>query len=631
MTAAGPINAGLTGLTPATTYHFRAVAVGDGTDHGEDHTFTTASLPDESPVVTTGLATGIATTSATLHGNLVSPGTADSVGVSFEWGLTNGYGNTASVTQPMTAAGPFSGGLTGLTPATTYHFRAVAVGDGTAYGDDQTFTTASPPPEAPQVTTTAASAIAGSSATLNLNLASVGTAASVQVSFQWGLTAAYGNTTGEQTMDDTGSMSYALSGLDPATTYHFRAVAVGAGTAYGGDQTFTTASLPDEPPEVTTAAATGIAAASATLNLTLTGLGTAASVQVSFEWGPTTSYGYSTPAQSLGGTGSLSYALSGLAPETTYHFRARAAGDGTDYGVDQAFTTAALPEEPPEVTTRAANAIGASSATLNLNLASLGSAASVRVSFEWGLTTSYGGTTAAVTVSRTGSSSFALSGLEPATTYHFRAVAVGDGTVYGGDLTFTTASAEPEPPAVATLEAGGIGTASATLNLTLTGPGTAASVQVSFEWGPTTDYGHSTEAQAITGTGTLSQPLSGLAAATTYHFRAVAVGDGTAYGGDLTFTTGSTPAVAPKVRTDDADTITGGSARLRGELASAGTAARVTVSFVWGTSPGGPYPNETRGRPGRTAGSSISTWTDWTWRLSTTSRPGRWAMGSATA
>ena len=70
-------------------------------------------------------------------------------------------------------------------------------------------------------------------------------------------------------------------------------------------------------------------------------------------------------------------------------------GDGTDYGVDRAFTTAALPDEPPEVTTRAASAIGATSATLNLNLASLGSAASVRVSFEWGLTTGYGSTTTA--------------------------------------------------------------------------------------------------------------------------------------------------------------------------------------------------------------------------------------------
>ena len=53
--------------------------------------------------------------------------------------------------------------------------------------------------------------------------------------------------------------------------------------------------------------------------------------------------------------------------------------------------------------------------------------------------------------------------------------------------------------------------------------------------------------------------------------------------------------MAPKVKTDGADTVTAGSARLRGELVSPGTAASVTVSFVWGTSPGGPYPNETTG------------------------------------
>ncbi len=179
-------------------------------------------------------------------------------------------------------------------------------------------------------------------------------------------------------MTAAGAFSAGLTGLTPATTYHFRAVAVGDGTDYGADQTFTTASLPDEPPEVTTAAATGIATTSATLNLTLTGLGTAASVQVSFEWGPTTGYGYTTPAQSLDGDRVPELCLSGLAPETTYHFRARAVGDGTDYGVDQTFTTAALPDEPPEVTTRAASAIGSTSATLNLNLAGLGSASSVQ-------------------------------------------------------------------------------------------------------------------------------------------------------------------------------------------------------------------------------------------------------------
>src|SRR5690606_5237617 len=117
------------------------------------------------------------------------------------------------------------------------------------------------------------------------------------------------------------------------------------------------------------------------------------------------------------------------------------------------FTTEALPDEPAEITTTAASAIGSSSATLGLNLASLGSAASVEAYMEWGPTTAYGSTTARKAVSRTGASSFAVSGLTPATTYHFRAVAVGDGTAYGSDLTFTTVAADPVPPVVTTVDA----------------------------------------------------------------------------------------------------------------------------------------------------------------------------------
>jgi len=44
----------------------------------------------------------------------------------------------------MYAIGPFSGNLTDLAGNTTYHFRAKAVGDGTAYGDDVTFATCIP-------------------------------------------------------------------------------------------------------------------------------------------------------------------------------------------------------------------------------------------------------------------------------------------------------------------------------------------------------------------------------------------------------------------------------------------------------------------------------------------------------
>ena len=93
------------------------------------------------------------------------------------------------------------------------------------------------------------------------------------------------------------------------------------------------------PPTVTTNAATGVTTNSATLNGNLTSLGTATSVNVSFEWGTTTSYGSETTPETMTSTGSFDAALSGLTPGATYHFRAKAVGDGTSYGSDRSFVT----------------------------------------------------------------------------------------------------------------------------------------------------------------------------------------------------------------------------------------------------------------------------------------------------
>ena len=98
------------------------------------------------------------------------------------------------------------------------------------------------------------------------------------------------------------------------------------------------------------------------------------------------------------------------------------------------------------------------------------------------------------------------------------------------------------PPTVATEAATSIGAATATLNGSLTNLGSASSIEVSFEWGTTTDYGNETTPQEVTETGTFSATLSsGLTANTTYHFRAKAVGQGTGYGIDRTFTTSTVP------------------------------------------------------------------------------------------
>jgi hypothetical protein len=111
--------------------------------YGSDQTFTTSSI---SPVVATSAASSITGAGATLNGDLTAVGSAASVNLSFEWGLTTSYGSTANGSPASLAApGTFTANLTGLAALTEYHYRAKADGDaaGIVYGSDQTFTTAS--------------------------------------------------------------------------------------------------------------------------------------------------------------------------------------------------------------------------------------------------------------------------------------------------------------------------------------------------------------------------------------------------------------------------------------------------------------------------------------------------------
>ena len=131
-----------------------------------------------------------------------------------------------------------------------------------------------------------------------------------------------------------GLFSAAINDLDSETVYHFRARAVGDANAYGADMTFT---YTPGPPVVASVSATDVTSATASLNGILYYLGTVSSVDVYFEWGPDTTYGNQTPTQTMTATGPFSAAISGLVPGNTYHFRAKAAGNGTGFGDDVAF------------------------------------------------------------------------------------------------------------------------------------------------------------------------------------------------------------------------------------------------------------------------------------------------------
>ena len=101
------------------------------------------------PSATTGTATSIGSTVATLNGT-VDP-TKQSTTYSFQYGPTTAYGTT---TPTGTANGnggkSVSASITGLTPSTLYHFRLTATNaSGQSTGQDMTFTTTAagtPPP-----------------------------------------------------------------------------------------------------------------------------------------------------------------------------------------------------------------------------------------------------------------------------------------------------------------------------------------------------------------------------------------------------------------------------------------------------------------------------------------------------
>jgi hypothetical protein len=162
------------------------------------------------------------------------------------------------------------------------------------------------------------------------------------------------------------------------------------------------------------------------------------------------------------------------------------------------------------------------------------------VYFQYGATTSYGHTTA--TQTETGSTyqtvSANISRLSASTTYHFRIVAHNSaGTVYGADRTLTTLTTTGGPIAT-TKPATNVTTSAATLNGSLDPHGLTTTVH--FQYGTTTNYGHTTAMQSETGNTyrNIAANISGLAAHITYHFRIVATnGSGTRTGSDRTFTT----------------------------------------------------------------------------------------------
>jgi DNA-binding beta-propeller fold protein YncE len=304
--------------------------------------------------VSTGAATGIATTSVTLEG-AVDPDEVPVSGCELEYRTDAEASFAKSVactpTTPFTGKATIavSASVAGLQPNTAYEYRLAATNaNGTAYGSAQSFTTLGPP----AVEGESASAVSRSHAELSAQVDPHGLATHYR--FEYGPSTSYGTSIpipdGELAAGfGAQPVSVEVTGLTLSTTYHYRVVASNAGgTVDGPDESFQT--LPAV--LIDSESATNVAGSSATLEAQVDPLGSDTTAYFQYGAADCSSSPAAcvdvplAPGVDLGageGDQSVSAHLQGLTPGVTYHYRVLVANAlGTSEGADRTFATQAV-------------------------------------------------------------------------------------------------------------------------------------------------------------------------------------------------------------------------------------------------------------------------------------------------
>lgn len=502
------IYATISGLTKGELYYFRVVASNSGgTGNGaQDIVLTYPAAPSNLIITSSSAQNALSWTagdgadasavrfSTTNYPQTITDGTEihNDAGVTHtHGGLVNGTTYYYTVWSYATEGGE-----------SKYSYNAIS-----GYGQPVATTTAT-------VSTLAATAVGTTTATLHGRLSSLGGYGTVDVSFQYytGAGAWTDHETTPVTKSATCDFNEPITGLTAASLYNFRVKATnGGGTVYSSGLTFTTGGY--SAPTMTTGAASDITKTTVKLNGTVTADG-GASVTAHFEWGLTTSYGFTSTTVAGLTTGSTMYLnLGELLPGTTYHYRVVGINSaGTAYGSDVSFVT--LSPDLPTVITNAASNVGSNTAILS-GLLQTDGGATCEVQFQW---FEQGGNwdTATSTGWQTGKISgntftYSLGGLTIGRTYYVRAQAKNaTGTASGATQYFATTFTAPT-----NFDATALSSASIRLTWTKQGDNTYIVIK------PTGYPASRTDGTMIYfGTGTTTTLSTGLEAGKAYYFTA---------------------------------------------------------------------------------------------------------------
>ena len=283
--------------------------------------------------------------------------------------------SAATVTTPV---GGSSAPSNGASPSVRSPLVSAADGSGSAAASSSGPQPRTPnPASAPSASTGPVDGTKSTSAILTGSVNPNG--AETTYYFEYGTSPNYGQSTSPT---DAGSgtndvaITYPLAGLSPGVTYHYRLVATNSlGIDYGQDATFQTSATPS----VTTGPATSLSSTSESLSGTINPNGVDTTYY--FEYGPSASFGSTTPVTDIGGDlspSSVTATINGLSAGATYDYALVVTSAlGNEVGATSTFQ-AATSSCVSEHTVISDDSLGLSEAKDALTLDELGQGTQVR-------------------------------------------------------------------------------------------------------------------------------------------------------------------------------------------------------------------------------------------------------------
>ena len=353
-TATGTTSWSVTGIGLVSGSNILTVKAWDAAGNSGTATLTVTYNPSDTTPPTIAITSPTSGLTYTTSSSPLSIGgtASDNVGVTqVTWVNSTGGSGTATGTTSWSVAG--------IALVKGSNVLTVTALDAAGNSGTATLTVTYNPPDTtpPIISSVAASSVTGSGATLTWT---TNEPADTQV--EYGTTPAYGTSTIiNSTM--TTSHSQGLTGLTGSTLYHYHVKSRDAAgnLAISGDYTFTTTTAPDTTPPIIS----GVSSSKIKITSAAVGWTTNEPADTQIQYGTTTAYGSSTTLSSMLST-AHSQALTGLTPQTVYHYlvESRDAAGNLATSSDYTFTTAPL-GTPPVISAVAISNISNSSATIS--------------------------------------------------------------------------------------------------------------------------------------------------------------------------------------------------------------------------------------------------------------------------